>query len=119
MVFWAFENLTGGETFVPRIPSYRIMDVAEAICPDCKKPVVGIRPGEKIHEEMITESDATNTVDLGKYFAILPSYQGYDFLERYISDHAGATPYTLGAYSSDKNSDFLTISQIKKLLALI
>lgn len=119
MVFWAFENLTGGETFVPRIPSYRIMDVAEAICPDCKKPVVGIRPGEKIHEEMITESDATNTVDLGKYFAILPSYQGYDFLERYISDHAGATPYTLGAYSSDKNSDFLTISQIKKLLALV
>ena len=73
MVLWALENAQGGEIFVPKIPSYRITDVAQAIGPECEHPVVGIRPGEKIHEEMITASDSFNTVDLGRYFAILPS----------------------------------------------
>ncbi len=67
----------GGEIFVPKIPSYRITDVAEAIGPDCEHPVVGIRPGEKLHEEMITASDSFNTVDLGRYFAILPMAAEY------------------------------------------
>ena len=75
MVLWALEAMAGGEIFVPKIPSYRILDVAEAVCPDCDKPIIGIRPGEKLHEEMITASDAESVVDLGKYFAILPSYQ--------------------------------------------
>ena len=77
MVLWALENAHGGEILVPKIPSYRITDVAQAIGPDCEHPVVGIRPGEKIHEEMITASDSFNTVDLGRYFAILPMAAKY------------------------------------------
>ena len=73
MVFWSLENAMGGEIFVPKIPSYRITDVAEAIGPSCKKKITGIRPGEKIHEEMITQSDSSTTIDLGAYYAILPS----------------------------------------------
>lgn len=66
MVLWALENALGGEVLVPKIPSYRITDVAQAIDPEAEHPVIGIRPGEKVHEEMITESDSFNTVDLGK-----------------------------------------------------
>ena len=73
MVLWAMQNMLGGEIFVPKIPSYRILDVAEAVCPQCEKPVVGIRPGEKLHEEMITRSDAPSTIDIGGYYAITPS----------------------------------------------
>ena len=72
LVFYALENSIGGELFVPKIPSYKILDVANAIGPDCEKPIVGIRPGEKIHEEMITSSDSFNTYDIGKYYVILP-----------------------------------------------
>ena len=67
MVFWSLENALGGELFVPKIPSYRIVDVAQAIGPSCEKPIVGIRPGKKIHEEMITSSDSFTTIDLGAY----------------------------------------------------
>ena len=66
MVLWAIENAVGGELFVPKIPSYRVVDVAKAVGPECEHPVVGVRPGEKIHEEMITVSDSFNTVDLGR-----------------------------------------------------
>ena len=68
MVLWALENAQGGEIFVPKIPSYRITDLARAIGPECEHPVIGVRPGEKIHEEMITASDSFNTVDLGRLF---------------------------------------------------
>ena len=61
MVLHALETAWGGELFVPKIPSYRITDVAEAIAPECRQAVIGIRPGEKIHEEMITSSDSFNT----------------------------------------------------------
>ena len=73
MVLWALHSSYGSELFVPKIPSYRIMDLVEAIGPNCKKEFVGIRPGEKIYEEMITASDSYSTVDLGSYYAILPS----------------------------------------------
>src|SRR5690554_2651812 len=73
MVLHALDTAWGGEIFVPKIPSYKIMDVAEAIGPECEKKINGIRPGEKIHEEMITTSDSFYTYDLGKYYAILPS----------------------------------------------
>ena len=73
MVLHALEHAWGGELFVPKIPSYRIMDVAEAIGPDCEKKIIGLRPGEKIHEEMITSSDSFYTYDIGNYFTILPS----------------------------------------------
>ena len=70
MVLWSLQNALGGELFVPKIPSYRITDIAEAIGPSCEKPIIGIRPGEKLHEEMITVSDSYSTIDLGKYYAI-------------------------------------------------
>ena len=73
LVFYSLENALGGELFVPKIPSYKILDVANAICEKSKKPIVGIRPGEKIHEEMITPSDSFNTFDIGKYYVILPN----------------------------------------------
>ena len=72
MVMHALQTAWGGEIFVPKIPSYRILDVAEAIGPNCEKKVIGIRPGEKIHEEMISASDSFFTYDLGKYYVIIP-----------------------------------------------
>ena len=70
---YALQHHLGGEIFIPKIPSYRIMDIAEAIAPECKTEIVGVRPGEKLHEEMITDTDSFHTIDLGKYYAILPS----------------------------------------------
>lgn len=116
MVLWALEAMAGGEIFVPKIPSYRILDVAEAVCPDCEKPIVGIRPGEKLHEEMITSSDAESVVDLGKYFAILPSYQNQEYKARYIEEHPNAKRYALGSYSSDSNPDFLSVEDLRALI---
>jgi UDP-N-acetylglucosamine 4,6-dehydratase len=90
MVLWSLEHAWGGEVLVPKIPSYRITDVAQAIGPECEHPVVGIRPGEKIHEEMITSSDSLNTVDLGSYYAILPVGARYS-LDEYCQQ-MNATP---------------------------
>ena len=114
MVLWALANMQGGEIFVPKIPSYRIMDVANAVCRECEKPVVGIRPGEKLHEEMITTSDSYHTVDLGDYFAILPSVA--DNIDEYCTT-TGAHPFPPGtSYSSDTNSVFLSESDIHELI---
>lgn len=115
MVVWALENALGGEIFVPKIPSYRIMDVAEAIGPDCDKPIVGVRPGEKIHEEMITESDSFSTIDLGPYYAILPS--GGDALRAQYLESGKATEVPHGfAYNSGTNEDFLTVEDLRALI---
>lgn len=115
MVLWALENAKGGEIFVPKIPSYRITDVAQTIGPDCEHPVVGIRPGEKIHEEMITESDSFNTVDLGRYYAILPS-AGAHSVESYCRVTGGRAVQPGFAYNSGTNIDFLTPAQLKTLM---
>ncbi len=115
MVHWTLENALGGELFVPKIPSYRITDVAEAIGPSCEQPVVGIRPGEKIHEEMITASDSFSTVDLDAYYAILPS----DGLVQQAYQDAGRSFQSVPAgfaYNSGSNSDFLTVQQIRELI---
>jgi UDP-N-acetylglucosamine 4,6-dehydratase (inverting) len=115
MVLWALEHADGGEIFVPKIPSYRITDIAQAIGPDCEHKIVGIRPGEKIHEEMITSSDSGNTVDLGRYFAILP-LSGPDAKAEYCAAH-NATPVPNGyAYNSGSNPDFLTVEQLARLI---
>ena len=107
--------LLGGELFVPKIPSYRITDVAEAIGPSCTKPVVGIRPGEKIHEEMITASDSFSTVDLGDYFAILPSDGSVQ--RAYQKDGRAYQEVPQGfAYNSGSNPDFLSVDQIRGLI---
>jgi UDP-N-acetylglucosamine 4,6-dehydratase (inverting) len=116
MVLWALEHAQGGEIFVPKIPSYRITDLAEAIGPDCERPVIGIRPGEKVHEEMITASDSFNTVDLGRYFAILPS-AGDHSVESYCKAHGGSSVPQGFAYNSGTNPDFLTVKQLRELIS--
>ena len=117
MVLWALENSLGGEIFVPKIPSYRVIDVAQAVGPECEFPVVGIRPGEKIHEEMITGSDSFNTVDLGRYFAILPS-AGAHSVAQYCAI-TGGQPVPPGyAYESGSNPDFLSVDQLRRLIVL-
>jgi UDP-N-acetylglucosamine 4,6-dehydratase (inverting) len=117
MVLWALEHALGGELFVPKIPSYRITDVAEAIGPSCDKPVVGIRPGEKIHEEMITASDSFSTFDLGDYYAILPSDGTGEVLYRTAGRVLQAVSQGF-AYNSGSNPDFLTVDQIRDLIRL-
>jgi UDP-N-acetylglucosamine 4,6-dehydratase len=116
MVLWALENAQGGEIFVPKIPSYRITDLAKAIGPNCEHRVIGIRPGEKIHEEMITGSDSFNTVDLGRYFAILLS-AGQHSIESYCAAHGGQPVPPGYAYDSGTNTDFLTVEQLQQLIA--
>ena len=117
IVLWALENALGGEIFVPKIPSCRIIDIARAIGPDCEHRIVGIRPGEKIHEEMITASDSFNTLDLGPYYAILPK-AGDHTLERYCELN-GAKPVKPGfVYNSGTNPDFLNVEQLRELIRL-
>ncbi|MFH1263283.1 MAG: UDP-N-acetylglucosamine 4,6-dehydratase (inverting) [Pseudomonadota bacterium] len=115
MALWSLEHAWGGEVFVPKIPSYRIMDLAKAIAPEAACPVVGVRPGEKIHEEMITSSDSFNTVDLGKHYAILPTGGAYTMRE-YCSK-TGAKPVEKGfCYSSGTNTHFLTVEELRQLI---
>ena len=115
MVLWSIEHALGGEIFVPKIPSYRILDLAEAIDPNCEKPIVGIRPGEKIHEEMITSSDSINTVDLGQYYAIL-SLSCHMECEEYSDRYGGRKVEPGFSYSSGTNSDFLTVEELRALI---
>ena len=115
MVLWALKNTQGGELYVPKIPSYKITDVAEAIGPDCKKEIIGIRPGEKIHEEMITASDSFTTIDLGDYFAIMPS-NGH-LLEKYQKQGIEFKKVREGfAYNSETNKNFLSVEEIRRLI---
>ncbi len=115
MVIWALQNGVGGETLVPQIPSYRIGDVAEAIAPGCEKTVVGIRPGEKTHEEMITVADAPNTLCFNKYFVIVGS--GMEKTYKYYADKLSAKPVdSTFHYDSGANRDFLSIEEIRSLI---
>jgi UDP-N-acetylglucosamine 4,6-dehydratase/5-epimerase len=116
MVLWAIENAMGGEIFVPKIPSYRILDIATAIAPECRTEIVGIRPGEKIHEEMITASDSFNTVDLGRYFAIVPSGSTIG-RDGYIAATGGKEVPAGFAYDSGANEDFLSVEQLRELMS--
>jgi UDP-N-acetylglucosamine 4,6-dehydratase (inverting) len=116
MVLWSIENAQGGEIFVPKIPSYRITDVAEAVAPECRQEIVGIRPGEKVHEEMITVSDGYNAIDLKNYFAILPTVGGLYTIDDYCTK-TGATRLPRGfSYNSGSNPEFLTVAQIRDLI---
>lgn len=115
MVMHALEYAWGGELFVPKIPSYRILDVADAIDPECEKKIVGIRPGEKVHEEMITVSDSYYTYDLGKYFTILPATHNW-ILEEYI-EKFGAKKVPIGfSYNSGENSEWETVESLRVLI---
>lgn len=115
MVIHALENSWGGELYIPKIPSYHIMDIAEAICPNCEKQIIGIRPGEKIHEEMITESDSFNTYDLGKYYVILPQLPTFD-LQDYITINKAQKVSEGFCYNSGKNTEWETVESLRQLI---
>jgi UDP-N-acetylglucosamine 4,6-dehydratase (inverting) len=115
MVLHALETTWGGELLVPKIPSYRITEVAEAIAPECQKEIIGIRAGEKVHEEMITSSDSFTTYDLGKYYVVLPQTRSWDLEEfiRYFNAKKVPQGFT---YNSGTNSEWLTVSDLRKLI---
>ena len=113
-----FSRMWGGEIFVPKIPSYRIIDIAEAIAPDAEQKVVGIRPGEKLHEEMITSTDSLSTIEFDSYFVIAPSYPLWDH-DKFASTSGPVlgTPCTPGfSYDSGTNEHFLTVDELRELI---
>jgi UDP-N-acetylglucosamine 4,6-dehydratase/5-epimerase len=113
MVLWAIENALGGEIFVPKIPSYRIETVAKAIAPNSKMVCVGIRPGEKIHEEMITSSDSYYTIDIGKYYAILSAGVNK---QKYMDYYKGKEVPMGFKYNSGENDQWVNIEEMRKLI---
>ena len=116
MVLFALKSHLGGEIFVPKIPSYKILDVAKALAPKCPTEIVGIRPGEKLHEEMITDTDSLNTIDLGKYYAILPSIK-IEYSESEYMEHHKAEKVPFGfKYNSETNDKWETVSSLQTLV---
>lgn len=115
MVMHALETAWGGEIFVPKIPSYKITDVAEAIGPECEKKVVGIRPGEKIHEEMITSSDSYYTYDLGKYYAIVPAIPRWN-VEEFVKEFKAEKVRPGFQYNSGENTEWVSVEELRELI---
>jgi UDP-N-acetylglucosamine 4,6-dehydratase len=115
MVLHAMKTAWGGEIFIPKIPSYKIMDVAQAIGPNCEHKVIGIRPGEKIHEEMITSSDSFFTYNLGKYFVIIPQTPMWDTKD-FISNFSAELVPEGFAYSSGTNTEWETVESLRSLI---
>ncbi len=119
LVMWALGHHLGGELFIPKIPSYKITDVAKAIAPNLPMKEIGIRPGEKLHEEMITPTDSLSTIDLGKYYAILPSvsdrYTNDDFLKHHNAKMVPQGFY----YASDNNEDWDTVETLREKFAKV
>ncbi len=115
LVLYALQNMWGGEIFVPKIPSYRITDVAEAIAPGAEKRMTGIRPGEKLHEEMITETDALSTIEFDKYFVILPSVPLWN-IDDFMRKFDGKLCPPGFRYQSGTNPEWLTVEQIRTLI---
>jgi UDP-N-acetylglucosamine 4,6-dehydratase (inverting) len=112
MVLYALEHAWGGEIFVPKIPSYRITDVATAIGPNCEQKLVGIRPGEKLHEEMITETDSLNTIETAKYYVITPSTPTWS-MDDYIKAFNGNLVDMGFKYNSGTNTEWLTVDELR------
>jgi len=115
MVLWAMENHWGGELFVPKIPSYKILDIANAIGPECKHKTIGIRAGEKIHEELITEADSYTTYDIGEYFSILPMAPSWS-LKDYIKSLKAKKVKEGFRYNSGTNDQWLSVKEIRNLI---
>jgi len=115
MVLHALDVAWGGELYVPKIPSYRIMDVAKAIAPNCEHKIIGIRPGEKIHEEMITSSDSFTTYDMGKYYVILPQLTNWN-LEEFVLEFNAKKVESGFSYTSENNKEWETVESLRKLI---
>src|SRR2546427_3245527 len=106
------ERMHGGELFVPKIPSADIMTLADAVAPDCKKEIVGIRPGEKLHEHLIGEDDARHTIDMGSHYVMLPEFPWWN-----KTNHSQGVRVPDGfSYRSDTNPDRLTADRLRALL---
>jgi len=114
-VIKSLERMWGGELFVPKIPSYRILDLAKAIGAECKLVFNGIRPGEKIHEEMITETDAINSIEFEDYYVILPSTKHWDVEKFRVESNTKPGKFCKYGfrYNSGKNERFLTVEELK------
>jgi UDP-N-acetylglucosamine 4,6-dehydratase/5-epimerase len=115
MVLHALESAWGGEIFVPKIPSYKVVDVASAIAPSLEQKVIGIRPGEKVHEEMITPSDSFNTYDLGKYYTILPQVPTWEIADFIEAFKAKLVPEGFH-YTSHSNKEWLNEEDLRQLI---
>tara|TARA_B100000965_G_C19514836_1_gene723685 strand:- start:92 stop:1087 length:996 start_codon:yes stop_codon:yes gene_type:complete len=115
IVLWSIKNLMGGELLVPKLPSYKITDLAKAVDPSCKTPIIGIRPGEKIHEEMISSSDSQNTVELKKYYLILPSLSSNNYL-KYKKKFKCKKVNRNFVYSSNSNKNFLSVYELREMI---
>ncbi len=114
LVLFALEDMRGGEIYVPKIPSYRITDLAEAVAPDCRIDIVGIRPGEKLHEEMVTETDGLNTLEFDTYFVIVPSTQRAT--DSFWAACGGRLCPAGFKYSSDRNDQWLDAAALRRLI---
>ncbi|MFH2143389.1 MAG: UDP-N-acetylglucosamine 4,6-dehydratase (inverting) [Bacteroidota bacterium] len=115
MVLYAIENSIGSEIFVPKIPSYKLTDVAEAIAPSCEKRISGVRAGEKLHEEMITESDSFYTIEFDQYYAILPSNAD---MQKYLNYYKAKMVKQGFKYNSGTNDQWLSIEQIREQIKM-
>ncbi len=113
MVLWSLQNSVGGEILVPKIPSVRIMDLAKSIAPNSRIKIIGTRPGEKIHEELITKSDSSNTYDIGKYYSIVSEDYIKKFKKKFPKAKKVASDFN---YTSGKNAHFLNKNEILKML---
>lgn len=114
LVLFAMNNHLGGEIFIPKIPSYKILDVAEAIAPSCETKVIGIRPGEKLHEEMITPTDSLSTIDIGPYYAILPTVSYKHPEEDFLAHHNGEKVTPGFAYNSGTNDEWDSVESLRE-----
>jgi len=114
LVLYTMNHHLGGEIFIPKIPSYRILDVAKAIAPDCKTKMVGIRPGEKLHEEMITPTDSLSTIDAGLYYAILPTVSFKHTESDYLKHHNGTKVPEGFSYNSGENTEWESIEGLRE-----
>jgi len=117
MVLYALDNAWGGEIFVPKIASYRIGDVAKAIAPNIEHRIIGIRPGEKIHEEMITHSDSFYTYDMGKYYAILPTIPNWN-VDDYITKFSATKVKEGFEYNSNDNNEWESPESLRELIKI-
>ena len=119
LVIWALKHHLGGELFIPKIPSYKITDVAKAIAPNLPLKEVGIRPGEKLHEEMITTTDSLNTIDIGRYYAILPSVAFNHTTEEYLAHHKAKFVPQGFYYASNNNTEWDTVETLREKFAKV
>jgi UDP-N-acetylglucosamine 4,6-dehydratase len=112
-VLQCMEKMVGGELFVPKIPSMSIMDLAGAICPDCKTEIVGVRPGEKLHEVMVTRDDARRTIDVGNFYIIQPDFHFWGRRCNWVGSRAVPEDFE---YNSGTNPRFLSLDEMRELL---